>query len=156
MKTTKMILFIAALLLMATALPVEAQIYSTTRSGYPAYGGSVAGVASQPAYQFGSTSSSRHSGSSYSSSTFTPGAGSPRKVLNAGFTVDTDDCRAHIDDDRDGICDDCGTPLGGNIGTPGGDGHTKDDMLPVGNALLPMMLLALGYAAIVIRRKRRA
>lgn len=58
----------------------------------------------------------------------------------------------HYDGDGNKCCDICGHAMGSGAGTPGSD---ASEMIPIGSALLPLLLLALGYGAVVYRRKLR-
>lgn len=69
---------------------------------------------------------------------------------------DEDECRHLNRDYIEGkwVCHDCGATLGTGGGTPGG-GNNDENITPIGDDMLPLLLLALMAAVVIAVRKKQ-
>lgn len=112
-------------------------------------------VVSVSAYAFEISSMSSPSINVFQTTNLTPMIGEegfavePYSNTSAGPRRARGGC-THVDTDRDGLCDYCKEPV--HIGT--GNGSDVDwDPLPIGSAVLPLLLMALGYGYIQYKKK---
>ena len=151
----KVILMFVGVALMA--LPTTAQNYGnpykpvTNRSGMPQV------EATAPASSFQSTSAMNGSGSSYSANPTlntdgTASYSSPSKGPLRGKKADLD---------GDGFDDETGEAVSNPWGTGGGeqtiDNHGINDVdNPIGDAVLPLLLMSLAFCALISLRRKRS
>ena len=142
-------------LLLALSLSAMAQIFGATQQEeQQAFG------ASAPGAVFQSTSSMSGSGSTYSpnpglnadgSATYQGASYAPAKAIRRPGGRRTEDT------DGDGIDNETGLPVGGS-GNGGEDTPDKSDTTPnpLGDAVLPLMLLLCAYAVYKVRARKEA
>ena len=134
MKNRKMIYMVVL------ALLISAEVYSVTYSG-------IKRAETPPSYTMCSSSSMSGQGMSYQGDMALPGAAAPMYVGAASGDMNPF-----------GVSGPSGAPAGPMKAPPGGTGGDKDNPDvegPIGDAVLPLMLMALAFAAFQYVQKRR-